>query len=70
MKRPFFTYLCIIFYGSCASLSLHAGLSFPEVRGATAAVVHADSGKVFYDKDIDAVIYPASMTKIATALFI
>ncbi|SPN73791.1 D-alanyl-D-alanine carboxypeptidase dacB precursor,D-alanyl-D-alanine carboxypeptidase,D-alanyl-D-alanine carboxypeptidase [Chlamydia serpentis] len=70
MKLPFFKYRYIILYGLLSVLPLHAELSFPEVRGTTAAVVHAESGKIFYNKEIDTVIYPASMTKIATALFI
>lgn len=44
--------------------------NFPDTRGTSAAVVHAETGKVLYAKEIDTPIYPASMTKIATALFI
>ncbi|BAE81709.1 penicillin-binding protein 5 [Chlamydia felis Fe/C-56] len=48
----------------------YGDIPFPETRGNAAAVIHADSGKILYAKDIDKKIYPASMTKIATALFI
>ncbi|ANH78474.1 D-alanyl-D-alanine carboxypeptidase family protein [Candidatus Chlamydia sanziniae] len=71
MRVTFFKYGLIILCGWFLIFpSLYADLVFPEVRGATAAVIDVDTGKVFYNKDIDTRIYPASMTKIATALFI
>ncbi|AUS59494.1 D-alanyl-D-alanine carboxypeptidase [Chlamydia abortus] len=49
---------------------VHGQIVFPETRGNAVAVVHTETGKVLYAKDLDKRIYPASMTKIATALFI
>ena len=42
----------------------------PDVQAATAVVIDSDTGTVLYDKGKDAQRYPASITKIMTALVI
>ena len=52
------------------STSLLATSPAIPAKGIAAAVVHADSGAILKEKNLDQKIFPASMTKIATALFI
>ncbi|MDR1573696.1 MAG: D-alanyl-D-alanine carboxypeptidase, partial [Clostridiales Family XIII bacterium] len=40
----------------------------PEITAASAVLIDAKTGKVLYDKDMHAVHYPASLTKIMTGL--
>ncbi|EPP34908.1 D-alanyl-D-alanine carboxypeptidase family protein [Chlamydia ibidis] len=49
---------------------LYGEIIFPEIKGTCGAIIHAETGKILYAKNIDTPIYPASMTKVATALFI
>ena len=42
----------------------------PDIQGDTAVVMDMDTGTVLYDKGMDAQRYPASITKIMTALLI
>ncbi|WP_348663596.1 D-alanyl-D-alanine carboxypeptidase family protein [Chlamydia vaughanii] len=70
MIRVFPRYGLMSFLACLFTLSSYAEISFPEMVGTSAAIVQVETGKVLYSKDIDTRIYPASMTKIATALFI
>ncbi|KPZ36474.1 D-alanyl-D-alanine carboxypeptidase family protein [Chlamydia psittaci] len=70
MIRVFFRFALLPFLVGLFTHPLYGHIVFPETRGNAVAVVHAETGKVLYAKDIDKRIYPASMTKIATALFI
>lgn len=70
MARAFFYYGLLSLLTWLGMFSLHAAISFPEVQGSSVAIMHEKTGKILYSKDIDAKIYPASMTKIATAVFI
>jgi D-alanyl-D-alanine carboxypeptidase (penicillin-binding protein 5/6) len=40
----------------------------PEITAASAVLIDAKTGKVLYDKDMHATLYPASLTKIMTGL--
>lgn len=44
------------------------GENGPDIRSTSAILIHEGSGRVFYEKDADAKAYPASTTKIMTAL--
>nr|WP_236558931.1 D-alanyl-D-alanine carboxypeptidase family protein [Chlamydia sp. 17-3921] len=68
--KTFLKKFFIILFGLGLTSPLHAELSFPKIRGSSAAMVHAETGQILYGKNLDAMIYPASMTKVATALFI
>ncbi|WP_139414931.1 D-alanyl-D-alanine carboxypeptidase family protein [Chlamydia abortus] len=70
MIRVFFTFALLPFLAGLLTHPVHGQIVFPETRGNAVAVVHTETGKVLYAKDLDKRIYPASMTKIATALFI
>ncbi|AHK63719.1 D-alanyl-D-alanine carboxypeptidase DacF [Chlamydia avium] len=70
MAKAFFQYGLLSLLTWLGIFSLYADISFPEVQGSSVAVIHEKTGKILYSKNIDARIYPASMTKIATALFI
>lgn len=54
----------------CISFSLAAKPLQVEVKAGSAALMNAETGAVLYGKHPYAPIYPASTTKIATALFI
>ena len=45
-------------------------VSDPEIGAASAILVDADSGEVYYEKNADRTIQPASTTKIMTALLV
>lgn len=42
----------------------------PAIASETGVVMEASSGQILFDKDMDAIRYPASTTKIMTALLI
>lgn len=54
----------------CCALSAPVAptAAYPEIVSETAIVINADTGQVLYDKNSDKVMYPASITKILTAL--
>lgn len=54
----------------CFPLLSYAESLCPPLKGDTAVVMHTETGKVLYAKSAHKRIFPASMTKIATALFI
>ncbi|WP_434601864.1 D-alanyl-D-alanine carboxypeptidase family protein [Chlamydia crocodili] len=70
MIRVFFRSGLIGFFAGIFMIPSYADTSFPETRGNAVAIIQSETGKILYAKDIDKRIYPASMTKIATALFI
>lgn len=53
-----------------AILIISAGQSFaePEIFGDTGVIINAETGQVLYDKEKDKIMYPASTTKILTAI--
>lgn len=63
MTKVFFYFIFLASYCSLAHAS-------SDTLGSSLAIAHAETGKILYAKNIDSRIYPASMTKIATALFI
>ncbi len=51
---------------SCGSA--FAETKAPDIKSASAILMHEDSGRILYEKDADKKLYPASTTKIMTAL--
>lgn len=71
MIKLFIRNLCLfLLIHNCAFCINNTESSLLDVRGQTAAIFHLEQEKFLFAKDIDQVIYPASMTKIATALYI
>ncbi|MCM3597615.1 D-alanyl-D-alanine carboxypeptidase [Metabacillus idriensis] len=44
-------------------------LKEPDIKSESAVLIDAASGQILYSKDSDAVMYPASVTKMATAIY-
>jgi len=57
---------CLIIMSFCNVFA--EGENGPEIRATSAILLHEGSGRVFYEKNADAKMYPASTTKIMTAL--
>lgn len=69
MKRKIFTMILLF---SCFFLQ-HTevwGSSPPEVQSPAAILINPDSGKVLYEKNAYEKMYPASTTKIMTAILV
>lgn len=65
-KRAFALFLVII---SLFSVSAYADET-PEIFGKSAILIDADTGRVLFSKNPDAKVYPASTTKIMTAILV
>ena len=62
---------CIVTLLLCSMVlpgSVFAAEALPEITAQTAILAEASTGKVIYQKDADKKMYPASMTKLLTAL--
>lgn len=59
--------LCMFFL---FSLAVHAAPAPPELTGTAAISVDMDTDEIIYTKNIDAKVYPASITKLMTALLL
>lgn len=70
MIKSFIRYLLYFVLMQNYVFGMNTENSFIEIRGKTAAIFHLEQEQFLYAKNIDQRIYPASMTKIATALFI
>lgn len=71
MKRLFALFLCIITIAGCLPVTAIAAPEWPSgvsVEADGAIVIDADSGAVLYGKNIHQTYFPASITKILTAL--
>ncbi|MDO4938980.1 MAG: D-alanyl-D-alanine carboxypeptidase family protein [Lachnospiraceae bacterium] len=55
---------------SQAANSSAAGIQVPELNSATGIVINADTGEVLWGKDENTRYYPASITKVMTALLV
>ncbi|MDR2296120.1 MAG: D-alanyl-D-alanine carboxypeptidase [Clostridiales Family XIII bacterium] len=51
-----------------APVPVYAAKPAPETTAASAVLIDAKTGKVLYDKDMHAIRYPASLTKVMTGL--
>ncbi len=59
--------LCLLLLFPCV---LHAAPAPPELIGTAAISVDMDTGEIIYTKNIDTKVYPASITKLMTALLL
>lgn len=59
--------LCIMAFPKNTAFAAEAP---PEITAQTAILAEASTGKVIYQKDMDKKMYPASMTKLLTALVV
>lgn len=66
--HPSFIFLCVIF-SSSFSTSLSAKHLHCDVPAPTAILINADTGVVLFEKNAHTPTYPASTTKVATALY-
>jgi serine-type D-Ala-D-Ala carboxypeptidase (penicillin-binding protein 5/6) len=66
------TFFRMVFFGFFlfSTSSLIARSLEVTVDAKTAILINADNGKILFEKDANSPAYPASLTKIATALFI
>ncbi len=65
------TILCLIFILSTVCIPASAAVtSVPQLSAQSAVLIDRDSGEVLYDKSKDMTMYPASLTKIMTALLV
>ena len=51
-------------------ISLNNALAEPKIKAPTAILIDHNSGKILFERDADHQIYPASMTKIMTAIVV
>ncbi len=61
--------LILVLLGFFYSIHVHAA-SKPEIVGKTAITIDVSTGEMIYTKDIDKQMYPASTTKLMTALLL
>ena len=56
---------------SLCSFSVHAEtLKTPEIKAKSAILINADTGRILYEKNSHEKLYPASMTKMLTAMVV
>lgn len=68
-KFKFLSFILILSMFLCIFLSTGAfALSDPEISSRAALVMDRNSGQVFYSKNSDQLVYPASTTKVMTVL--
>ena len=61
--------LILIFISICLStLTLHATTTVPSIDSETAVLIDGSTGQILYEKDANKLMYPASITKLMTAL--
>ena len=73
MKRFFSILLCLIMVLTVHPVTAHADTAWPEnvsIQSESGIVMDADTGTVLYGKNIHQTYYPASITKILTALLV
>ncbi|MFC0522805.1 D-alanyl-D-alanine carboxypeptidase family protein [Pontibacillus salicampi] len=71
MKKIIFLTLILLCF-TTTSILADASISpadAPEVKSETAVLMDADSGQIIYGKNEEKTMYPASLTKIATAIY-
>ncbi|HLR67029.1 MAG TPA: D-alanyl-D-alanine carboxypeptidase family protein [Virgibacillus sp.] len=71
MKRPLLFFIIIVVVNTIFVNQTfgHANTSPPILNSESAIVIDAKTGKVLYEKDSHTKMYPASLTKIATAIY-
>ncbi len=61
--------ICILLMSECTTPALAAAAP-PEIDAKAALLLDPDSGEILYEKKADDMLYPASLTKIMTALLV
>ena len=71
VKRILMFFIVIVVVNTVVSTQTfgHSSTSPPTLISESAIVIEANTGKVLYEKDPLAKMYPASLTKIATAIY-
>ena len=69
MKRVFCLLMTILIFVQLSPIVAEAS-TVPEIKAESAVLIDVDSGKILYEKDIHKQAYPASMTKILTAVLV
>lgn len=64
-KKFFILFLAIIFLSSSSCLATNISAECPA-----AILIHADTGKILYEKNAQRAMFPASTTKIMTAILV
>jgi len=57
-------------YGDTFFVMVYAATEPPQLKSESAILMDAESGRVIFEKDCDVVLYPASTTKIMTAILV
>ncbi|USK33396.1 D-alanyl-D-alanine carboxypeptidase [Bacillus sp. F19] len=71
IKAPLILVVCIFSFGlfSFKAYADELSLKEPDIQSESAVLIDAKSGQILYSKDSDAIMYPASVTKMATAIY-
>lgn len=64
--KPMRLFLFFIFFIA----NLYAKQLEIEIQAPSAILINADSGAILYEKNAEKIVFPASITKVATALFV
>ena len=68
MKKLFILILLLPFF-NLYNPNLYADVEQPNITSETAGVIDAKTGAILYEKNAEQSMYPASLTKIATAIY-
>ncbi|MBN6886873.1 D-alanyl-D-alanine carboxypeptidase [Cytobacillus horneckiae] len=68
MKKAFYFFIVLIFIFQF-SHKAYAEEDIPEILSESAIVMESTTGAVLYEKNAEDIMYPASLTKIATAIY-
>lgn len=71
MKRTLLFFIIIVIVNTVASKQTfgHSDTTPPTLISESAIVIEAKTGEILYEKDSQTKMYPASLTKIATAIY-
>jgi len=67
MKRKVFIIIIFLFF---LQFSESFASDIPQVQSPAAILIHPDSGKILYEKNAYEQMFPASTTKIMTAILV
>ena len=68
MKKPLQKWILMLVLFTLLMPGLSVKADMPEINGSSAVVFDLDSFELIYTKDMDSPMYPASITKLVTAL--
>ena len=70
MKKSLYILVLILLFMMANPDAIHADSSHIQICGETGILIDADTGDILYEKDAHKKMYPASTTKIMTALLV